>query len=85
MKVVHLSSMALAALVPIAVVASPSKLNMPVDLALGVIVPVHAHMGIATIISDYCPKVRHMSCGVAVEFFYSSIYADVINDMARAS
>ena len=30
-------------------------INMPVDLALGVIFPLHAHIGMNWIISDYVP------------------------------
>merc|ERR1719199_105876 len=55
-KAIHITALTLAALVPVAIVASPSKLNAPVDLALGLAIPVHAHIGCNVIISDYCPK-----------------------------
>jgi succinate dehydrogenase (ubiquinone) membrane anchor subunit len=35
---------------------SPSKLNMPVDLALGVALPLHAHIGMNYVITDYATK-----------------------------
>ncbi|RLN96357.1 hypothetical protein BBJ28_00007920 [Nothophytophthora sp. Chile5] len=55
-KLQHLSSMGLMALVPVAFVLSPSPLAMPVDLALGAILPIHAHIGMNNVISDYVPK-----------------------------
>ncbi|KAJ0402661.1 hypothetical protein ATCC90586_006175 [Pythium insidiosum] len=55
-KVYHLSSLALLGLVPAAFVLSPSVLSVPVDLALGVVIPVHAHIGMNNVISDYVPK-----------------------------
>jgi succinate dehydrogenase (ubiquinone) membrane anchor subunit len=55
-KLQHLTSMGLMAAVPLAVVFSPSPLSLPVDLALGVILPVHAHIGMNNVISDYVPK-----------------------------
>ncbi len=48
--------MALAALVPAAVILSPSILNVPVDLAMGIIIPYHMHVGITDIIDDYVPR-----------------------------
>ncbi|TDH69120.1 hypothetical protein CCR75_005444 [Bremia lactucae] len=54
-KAQHLMSMGLMAAVPLAFVLSPSPLAFPVDLALGVIVPMHAHIGINSVISDYVP------------------------------
>ena len=45
------------ALTPLAFIISPSKLNMPIDLTLGVLFPFHAHFGLNAIISDYLPKV----------------------------
>jgi hypothetical protein len=46
----------MAILVPAAFVLSPSFLNFPVDLALGLIIPVHAHIGWNAIAVDYVPK-----------------------------
>jgi len=40
----------------VAFVLSPSKLNMPVDLALGVALPLHGHIGMNYVITDYATK-----------------------------
>lgn len=56
MKAYHYSSMALMALTPVAFVLSPSPVAIPVDFALGVLFPVHAHIGMNNVISDYVPK-----------------------------
>jgi succinate dehydrogenase (ubiquinone) membrane anchor subunit len=55
-RLYHTSGLALAVLTPAALVLSPSPMNMPIDLALGVIFPLHAHVGLNYIISDYVPK-----------------------------
>ena len=55
MKALHLSSMGLAAVVPLACI-SPTSLIMPVDIALGILIPIHAHVGMNAVISDYVPK-----------------------------
>ncbi|DAZ96191.1 TPA: hypothetical protein N0F65_012381, partial [Lagenidium giganteum] len=55
-KVYHWTSVGLMALLPTAFVLSPSPLAVPVDLALGVAIPVHAHIGINNVISDYVPQ-----------------------------
>jgi len=49
----HYTQMALLGLIPAALVLSPSALNVPVDLALGVLIPFHAHNGMSLIITDY--------------------------------
>lgn len=41
----HKANIALIGLGPLALLLSPSSLNFPVDLALGVIIPVHSHLG----------------------------------------
>ncbi|KAG7381966.1 hypothetical protein PHYPSEUDO_005437 [Phytophthora pseudosyringae] len=55
-KLQHLTSVGLMAAVPLAFVLSPSPLALPVDLAMGVILPVHAHIGMNNVISDYVPQ-----------------------------
>lgn len=47
---------AMAILVPTAVVLSPSILNAPVDLTLGLVVPAHMYMGCVHVIEDYVPQ-----------------------------
>jgi succinate dehydrogenase (ubiquinone) membrane anchor subunit len=54
-KVYHTSFLVLAALTPVAFVL-PSWLNLPIDLALGVLFPVHSHIALNYVISDYVPK-----------------------------
>ncbi|CAK4085825.1 unnamed protein product [Aphanomyces euteiches] len=55
-KAMHLTSLALLALVPTAVVLSPSALNVPVDYALAALIPIHGHIGLNGVLSDYLPK-----------------------------
>ncbi len=52
----HYSHYALAGLTPVALILSPTFLNIPVDLALGVILPYHFHTGLINIVDDYVPK-----------------------------
>lgn len=54
--VYHYTSLAALGLMPVALVASPSALNVPIDLALGVILPLHGHIGMNYVITDYVPK-----------------------------
>ncbi|CAM9508446.1 unnamed protein product, partial [Phaeothamnion confervicola] len=54
--VYHMANLFLLAVTPVALVLSPSVLNKPVDLALGVAFPLHAHIGMNYVISDYVPK-----------------------------
>ena len=55
-KVHHLANILLLGLTPIALFSGPSMLSLPVDVTLGVLIPVHAHIGINYVISDYIPK-----------------------------
>lgn len=55
-KYYHTSGIVLAILTPIALVLSPSQMNLPVDLALGVAFPLHSHVAINYVITDYVPK-----------------------------
>ncbi|KAF0701382.1 Aste57867_8084 [Aphanomyces stellatus] len=55
-KALHATSLALTALVPTAIILSPSALNLPVDYALAVLIPVHSHIGLNAVASDYVPK-----------------------------
>ena len=52
----HWSSYGLAGLAPLALVLSPSLLNFPVDFALGLILPVHMHIGLVGVAEDYVPR-----------------------------
>ena len=53
MKAYHASGIALAGLVPTAM-AIPMSV-MPIDLALGVALPVHSHIALNFVVSDYVP------------------------------
>ena len=55
-KAYHAGNLALVGLAPLAVIAHPSGMSMPVDVALSVALPFHAHVGMNYIISDYIPK-----------------------------
>lgn len=52
----HWSSYGLAGLAPVAMILSPSFLNFPVDFALGLIIPVHMHIGLVGVVEDYVPR-----------------------------
>jgi succinate dehydrogenase (ubiquinone) membrane anchor subunit len=52
----HMSHIALAAGIPLALLLSPSFLCIPVDLALGLIIPWHAHVGMVNVLEDYVPR-----------------------------
>jgi succinate dehydrogenase (ubiquinone) membrane anchor subunit len=52
----HWSAQSLAVLAPVALVLSPSMLNIPVDLALGVVIPAHTYMGLVMVAEDYAPQ-----------------------------
>jgi len=51
----HMSHLALAAATPVAVILSPTILNIPVDFAFGAIIPVHLYWGLEAVIEDYVP------------------------------
>ena len=52
----HKLNWALLGLTPVAFAVSPSLLAMPVDLALGVAFPLHAHFAMNCVIADYAEK-----------------------------
>jgi len=52
-KIFHQTSIACLALTPVAILAHPTPLSMPVDVLLSVAFPLHAHIGISWILSDY--------------------------------
>ncbi|CAM9507595.1 unnamed protein product [Scytosiphon promiscuus] len=55
-KLYHAVNMVVLAGVPAAVATSPSALTMPLDIVLGIAMPLHAHIGVNYVISDYVPK-----------------------------
>jgi succinate dehydrogenase (ubiquinone) membrane anchor subunit len=55
LKVYHYVNLALLGCAPLAFVAPP-PLTFPIDLFLAVAFPVHAHIGMNAVISDYAKK-----------------------------
>ena len=62
----HKSGLALAVLAPVSFILSPSPINMPVDLLLGVLFPFHSHVALNYIVSDYVPKAQRSMARFAV-------------------
>lgn len=56
LKLYHYVNLALLGATPVAFAVSPSPLTLPLDLFLGVAFPVHAHIGMNCVISDYAKK-----------------------------
>jgi hypothetical protein len=52
----HLSHGALLLGIPLSLLLSPSLLAAPVDLAMGLLIPWHAHVGMVNVIEDYVPR-----------------------------
>eukprot|EP00322_Chrysochromulina_rotalis_P029422 CAMPEP_0115847052 /NCGR_PEP_ID=MMETSP0287-20121206/10180_1 /TAXON_ID=412157 /ORGANISM="Chrysochromulina rotalis, Strain UIO044" /LENGTH=142 /DNA_ID=CAMNT_0003300867 /DNA_START=16 /DNA_END=444 /DNA_ORIENTATION=+ len=52
----HKINLALLGIFPLSLVLSPSSLNMPVDLALGIFLPIHSHISMNLVITDYAKK-----------------------------
>ena len=52
-RLYHYTNFAMLGLVPLAFAAHPSQLSLPLDLVLSVAIPVHAHIGVNWIITDY--------------------------------
>eukprot|EP00242_Pyramimonas_sp_CCMP2087_P006513 CAMPEP_0198209976 /NCGR_PEP_ID=MMETSP1445-20131203/18020_1 /TAXON_ID=36898 /ORGANISM="Pyramimonas sp., Strain CCMP2087" /LENGTH=100 /DNA_ID=CAMNT_0043883901 /DNA_START=126 /DNA_END=428 /DNA_ORIENTATION=+ len=58
-----MTSVAAAALVPLSIATSPNALSMPVDLALAVALPIHSHIALNYVVSDYAQKIsKHPAC-----------------------
>lgn len=60
-KLYHSSAYVLALLTPLAFVISPSVYNMPIDITLGFLFPMHSHVALNCVISDYVPKALQSS------------------------
>ena len=52
----HYSHIALLAGIPLALLLSPSVLVLPLDLALGLLLPWHSHVGLVNVSDDYVPR-----------------------------
>ncbi len=65
-KFYHGSMVALAVLTPVSFALAPSEINKPIDLALGVLFPIHSHIGLNYVITDYVPKALRMVARVSL-------------------
>lgn len=71
-KIFHKSSIAMAALAPIAFII-PSQFVMPVDIVLGLLFPLHSHVALNYVVADYVPKAsRSLARGLVL---VASIFA----------
>ncbi|GMI08814.1 hypothetical protein TrLO_g10169 [Triparma laevis f. longispina] len=61
----HKVNMLIMGLTPLAFALSPSIINLPVDLLLGLALPLHAHIGMSYVITDYVPKLSKGLMGPA--------------------
>eukprot|EP01006_Ploeotia_vitrea_P045366 TRINITY_DN66936_c7_g1_i1.p1 TRINITY_DN66936_c7_g1~~TRINITY_DN66936_c7_g1_i1.p1 ORF type:complete len:199 (+),score=91.76 TRINITY_DN66936_c7_g1_i1:70-666(+) len=52
----HMTSKGLVVAFPLGLLLSPSFLCVPIDFAMGVVVPIHAHIGMTYVIDDYVPR-----------------------------
>jgi succinate dehydrogenase (ubiquinone) membrane anchor subunit len=52
----HQVNNSLLVMTPCALILSPSPWAMPVDLALGIFLPLHGHIGMNSVLTDYMPK-----------------------------
>lgn len=64
-KTYHKINLCIMGLTPVAFALSPSVLNLPVDVLLGLALPAHAHIGMSYVITDYVPKLSKSLVGPA--------------------
>ncbi len=57
-KIFHATSFSALVFTPIALMTHPCQLSLPLDLALSVIFPLHAHFGISWILTDYVKSAK---------------------------
>ncbi|KAK9810025.1 hypothetical protein WJX72_003584 [[Myrmecia] bisecta] len=55
-KLYENTHIALAGLVPLAVLSGEGNVGKATDVALGVLIPLHSHVAINSVLSDYVPK-----------------------------
>eukprot|EP00948_MAST-09A_sp_MAST-9A-sp1_P003298 g3298.t1 len=51
----HISNIAILGIFPLALLVSPSKLVVPIDLGIAFLFPFHMHVALAGVITDYVP------------------------------
>mmetsp|Transcript_20952 Transcript_20952/g.62499 ORF Transcript_20952/g.62499 Transcript_20952/m.62499 type:complete len:122 (+) Transcript_20952:132-497(+) len=55
-KVYHKVNFALLGVTPVAIAADNTALSFPVDMALALFFPLHGHIGMNYVLTDYVPK-----------------------------
>ena len=65
-KIYHGSFLMLAVFTPAALIMSPTPYSKPVDFMLGVLFPLHAHVGLNYVITDYVPKAARSAARVGL-------------------
>ena len=69
------------AAMPLALITAPSPLTMPLDVVLGLALPLHAHIGMNYVITDYVPKLSRKAVGPARVFMVGVTGATVLGLM----
>jgi hypothetical protein len=54
-RIYHSANLLLLGLFPLALIGEPN-IQFPIDCILGTVIPLHAHVGMNSVISDYVPK-----------------------------
>lgn len=68
-KVHHLTNIILFGLAPVALIGD-SSVAFPVDCIIGTVIPIHAHIGLNSVISDYVPKALRSKFLKFYSYFY---------------
>lgn len=63
MRFNHFAGLALAAAVPLAFLPV-GMISTPANLAIGVLIPLHGHVGLNCVVTDYVPK--SLRCGARI-------------------
>jgi succinate dehydrogenase (ubiquinone) membrane anchor subunit len=59
-KFYHKSVVALCVIAPVSFAMAPSEMTLPLDYAMGILFPLHFHVGMNYVITDYIPKAMRM-------------------------
>eukprot|EP01031_Cornospumella_fuschlensis_P034171 gene34171-41363_t len=65
-KIYHSSALILAAVTPVALLAPTNPLTMPIDVAISVLIPLHSHVAMNYVVSDYVPRKFRFAARAAV-------------------
>lgn len=55
-KLYYFTPITLGIAFPLALIAHPSPISLPVDLLLGIVIPIHSQIGMHGVITDYIPR-----------------------------